>query len=165
VTIRGPHLAGVAGMVLLLAAALAAAASLPQRFDPARDPAADLATVLAEARATGRRVLVDVGGEWCVWCHVMDRFFAGDATARALRDQGFVWLKVNVSPQNRNQAFLARWPRVAGYPHLFVLDADGRLLHSQDTSALESGQGYDRGRMLDFLRRWSPKRPRTLTTT
>lgn len=130
------------------------------RFDPARDAAADVAAACAQARAQGKRVLVDVGGEWCSWCHTMDRFFERDSQAARLRDAGFVWVKVNYSPQNRNEAVLSRWPRISGYPHLFVLDADGTLLHSQDTSVLEAGNGYDHDRFVDFLTRWSSSKPR-----
>ena len=40
------------------------AQALPETFDPKRDPAADLAAALAKAKAEGKRVIVDVGGEW-----------------------------------------------------------------------------------------------------
>jgi thiol:disulfide interchange protein len=146
-------------LALLLAVALAAPAfgeALPAKFDPTRDAAADVALAVAQAKAEGKRVLVDVGGEWCSWCHVMDRFFAADADARALRERGFVFVKVNWSPQNHNEALLSRWPKINGYPHLFVLGPDGALLHSQDTSKLEAGRGYDRDRFMAFLRAWSP---------
>ena len=126
----------------------------PERFDPKRDPAADLAAALARAKAEGKRVIVDVGGEWCVWCHILDRFFASRPDLDALRAARFVWLKVNFSKENENRAFLARWPKVAGYPHLFVLDADGKLLHSQDTGALEEGKSYSVAKMRAFLERW-----------
>mgnify|MGYP001396386387 FL=1 len=63
---------------------------------------------------------------------------------------------MNVSKENDNRAFLSRWPKVAGYPHLFVLDADGRLLHSQDTGALELGKGYDAAKVRAFLERFAP---------
>jgi thiol:disulfide interchange protein len=142
--------------VLLLSGVLAHAAGLADRFDPGRDPAADVAAAVAQAKEQGKRVLLDVGGEWCGWCHIMDRFFAADEEARALRDRAFVLVKVNYSPQNKNQAFLSRYPRIAGYPHLFVLGADGKLLHSQDTGELEAGKGYDRAKMLAFLRNWAP---------
>lgn len=150
---HAPHLV----IALLCALALAACArALPDTFDPQRDPAADVATALAQAQADGKRVLVDVGGEWCSWCHIMDRFFESDSEARALRDRGFVMVKVNYSPENPNAAYLARWPRIEGYPHLFVLGPDGALLHSQDTGELESGKGYDRTKVLAFLRAWMP---------
>ena len=137
-------------------ATAAAAADLPARFDPSRDAAADVAHAIALANAQGKHVIVDVGGEWCSWCHVLDRFIAGNADVRSLLDAKYVWVKVNYSKANRNEALLARWPKVAGYPHLFVLDAGGRLLHSQDTGRLESGNGYDRRRFLAMLGRWAP---------
>ena len=131
------------------------AADLPARFDPARDAAADVAQAVAIASAEGKRVIVDVGGEWCSWCHILDRFIASHADVRALIDARYVWVKVNVSKENRNRALLAHWPRIEGYPHLFILDADGRLVHSQDTGVLESGKDYDEARFVAMLRKWS----------
>ena len=138
---------------LLLVACAGDAA--PAKFDPARDPAADVAHAVALASSQHKRVLVDVGGEWCSWCHIMDRFFAANADLKALRDERFVWLKVNYSKQNENEALLSRWPKVAGYPHLFVLDTDGRVLQSQDTSVLEAGNTYDVAAFRKFLTVWS----------
>jgi thiol:disulfide interchange protein len=151
--------------LLALAAALsmapfaprtASAADLPDRFDPKRDAAADVKTALERAAATGRRVLVYVGGEWCTWCHVLDRFFTAKPELKRLRDNWYVVVKVNWSPENTNAALLKRWPAITGYPHFFVLDAGGRLLHSQQTSALESGSTYDAASVRAFLVRWAP---------
>jgi len=137
-------------------AAACAAQGTPSKFDPSRDPAKDVAAAVAEARAQGKRVIVDVGGEWCVWCHILDRYFDDNADARALRDRNYVWVKVNWSKENKNEAFLSRWPAAKGYPHLFVLDADGKLVQSQDTGVLESGKGYDHAKVIDFLTKWAP---------
>lgn len=142
--------------VPLRAAAVTETRPLPTSFDPARDAGRDLDTALRMARATRRRVLVEVGGEWCTWCHIMERFFAASPDLKKLRDSNFIWLKVNFSKENENQAFLARWPKVAGYPHLFVLDADGRVLKSQDTSVLEAGKDYDAIAFRAFLVEWAP---------
>lgn len=144
-------------VLALLFATHAGAAPLADRFDPGRDAAADVAAAVAQAKAQNKRVLVDVGGEWCSWCHVMDRFFAADAEARDVRERGYVLVKVNFSRENKNEKLLSRWPHINGYPHLFVLGPDGALVHSQDTSELEAGKGYDREKMLAFLRRWSPQ--------
>ena len=145
-----------AALSLLGFAASLMAQPLPVKFDPARDAASDIASALAQAKRDGKRVLVDVGGEWCSWCHIMDRFIVANADIRSLRDANYVWVKVNYSKENRNDALLSRWPKIAGYPHLFVLDADGRLLHSQDTGALEAGSNYDHARFAAFLRTWAP---------
>jgi hypothetical protein len=88
----------------------------------------------------------------------MDRFFDDNADVRALRDANYVWLKVNWSPENKNEALLSRWPPIRGYPHLFLLDGSGKLVHSQDTEVLESGRGYDKARFLEFLKKWAPQR-------
>jgi thiol:disulfide interchange protein len=126
---------------------------LPDKFDPDRDAAADLALALSIAQAQSKRVLIDVGGEWCTWCHVLDRFIARNEEVRALLDSSYVLVKVNYSPRNKNEQVLSRWPKVAGYPHMFVLDASGRLIHSQSSAELESGKDYDKSKVIAFLRR------------
>ena len=142
------------------AADIAAIAALNAQFDPARDPVADLATAKVEAQRGGKRIILDVGGEWCPWCHLMDGFIEGDAQIRSFRDANYVWMKVNYSEENENAAFLSQFPAVKGYPHLFVLDADGTLLHSQFTGELEADKGqkkgYDRGRFFAFMKQWAP---------
>ena len=139
-------------------ALLAFGASAAQRadtFDPARNAAEDVARAVAMAKAQGKRVIVDVGGEWCSWCHILDRFIAANDDVAGLIARNFVWVKVNYSKENRNEALLSRWPTIRGYPHLFVLDANGALVHSQDTGVLESGNGYDKARVAAFLTRWA----------
>lgn len=137
----------------ILAAPGWARTGLPHRFDPSRDAAADLAAAVSLARSEGKRVLVDVGGEWCTWCHILDRFLASDEEVRQLVDAHYVWLKVNYSPANKNEAVLSRWPKVKGYPHLFVLDEEGRLVHTQPTGELEAGKDY-RQKILHLLRQY-----------
>jgi hypothetical protein len=55
-------------------------------YDPRRDPEKDLAAAGEEARRSNRKILVVVGGEWCSWCHTMDRFFHDHPELQALRD-------------------------------------------------------------------------------
>lgn len=138
------------------AADIAAVAALSASFDPKRDPASDLETAKVEAARGGKRIMVDVGGEWCSWCHILDKFVEGDAEIRSFRDANYVWLKVNYSEENENKPFLSAYPGIKGYPHLFVLDADGKPLHSQFTGELEKGKGYDRAKFFDFMKAWAP---------
>ena len=67
-------------------------------------------------------------------------------------------LKVNFSPENQNRSFLGRYPLIPGYPHIFVLESDGRFLHSQGTAELESGRSYSKEKMMQFIDRWRIRR-------
>lgn len=138
-----------------------AVAQLAGGFDPARDPSSDLQVAIAAARRDDKRIILDVGGDWCGWCRRLDALVDGDAGIRALRDHHFVWMKVNYSEENENQRFLSRFPQAKGYPHLFVLDSDGELLHSQFTGVLEQGKGYDREKLIAFLKKWAPASARS----
>ncbi len=142
-------------LALAFAAALPALAQAPAGpFDASRDVAKDFEAAKVEAKRTHKRILLDVGGNWCSWCRLMDRFYGEQKDLRELRDRHFVTLLVNYSPEQKNEAFLGQFPKVKGYPHFFVLDADGKLLHSQDTGVLEDGKGYSREKMAAFLKAW-----------
>jgi len=133
-----------------------AATYLIGAFDPSRDAEKDLRDAVALAGKSGRRVLMDVGGQWCVWCRRLDTLIAADAGLRAFRDSNYVTLKVNWSPENKNVALLSKYPKIPGYPHFFVLEKDGTFLHSQDTGELEKGKGHDPEKVLAFLKAWAP---------
>ena len=125
-------------------------------YDPARDAAADINAAMAEAARTHRHVLLEVGGEWCIWCHYMDDFFAAHPELTMLREQNYVMVKINYSEENENQEVLSRYPKITGYPHIFILDAHGKLLHSENTAELEQGSSYNLKKFLSFLEQWAP---------
>jgi thiol:disulfide interchange protein len=129
-----------------------------ETFDPARNPAEDLQTAIATAQKSNKRIILDVGGEWCGWCRNMDNLFLRNAELAQLLDANFIWLKVNVSPENKNETFLADYPKISGYPHLFVLDGDGKLLQSKNTSELENGKTYDAAKFTEFLKANAPEK-------
>jgi len=124
-------------------------------YDPGRDAETDINEAVLEARRSGRRVLVDVGGEWCSWCHTLDRFFEQNASLLEYREQNFVMVKINYSRENKNEKLLSRYPKIPGFPHFFVLDEKGKLLHSQDTSELEQGKTYNLEKLFSFLKKWA----------
>ncbi|MGB5012910.1 MAG: thioredoxin family protein [Pyrinomonadaceae bacterium] len=129
-----------------------------EKFDPLRDPKSDLAAAIISAAKENKRIILDVGGEWCGWCVYMDKFFYQNPELAKLRDDNYVWMKVNMSPENENSAFLSTYPEPSGYPHLYVLDDKGNMIHSQDTSPLESGKYYDLAKFTEFLKAWAPKK-------
>jgi thioredoxin-related protein len=141
------------GLSALAAPAPAAQAEAPRKgpFDPARDSAKDLEAAKVEARSTHRRILLDVGGNWCPWCMRLHAFWDAQKDVKELRDKNYVFVMVNYSKESKNEAFLGQFPKVKGYPHFFVLDENGKVLHSQDTGVLEEEKGYSREKITKFL--------------
>jgi len=127
-----------------------------EKFDPSRDPVKDVAAAIKDAQRTRRRILLDVGGEWCKWCHYLDRFFEQNKDVADFLHEKFVVVKINFSKENENTDFLSRYPKIPGYPHFLVLNSDGKFLHSQGTGELEAGQGHDHDKVLTFLKKWAP---------
>ena len=127
----------------------------PAGFDPKRDAAKDIDNAVKKAKKDDKRVLIDVGGEWCPWCHKLEEFFDANKDAKEFRDKNFVTVKVNFSQENKNEKVLSRYPKIPGYPHLFVLDGNGKLLQSQDTGLLESGDHHDHDKVMAFLKKWA----------
>jgi len=129
----------------------------PEKYEPRRNPEKDLASAATEAKNSNRNILVVVGGEWCTWCHIMDEFFRDHPDLKSLRDKNYVLMKLNMSRENENRAFLSRYPKIHGYPHIFILDADGKLIQSQATNELEDGKSYNAKRFKKFLGKYAPK--------
>jgi thioredoxin-related protein len=146
--------------VLLIAALVLAQYSPITKYDPGRNAEQDLKNAVVEAQRTGKRILLEVGGEWCSWCHIMDKYFDQSPNLTKLRDTNYVTVKINFSKENENEKFLGQYPKIPGYPHLFVLESDGKLLHSQFTGDLEEGQSYNLQKFTKFLEGWVPK-PKT----
>ena len=134
-----------------------------EKFDPLKNPSEDLKTAIATAQTENKRIILDVGGEWCIWCRWMDEYFIKNPELAKLRDENFVWLKINMSEENENAEFLSAYPKAEGYPHLYILEPDGTFLHSQGTSVLEDGKkSYDLTKYTEFLKKWSPEK-KTIT--
>ena len=74
----------------------------------------------------------------------------------SLHYSGSCFLKINFSKENKNETFLSQYPAIEGYPHFFVLDKDGNLLHSQNTGDLEKDKDYDKEKFIEFLNKWKP---------
>jgi thioredoxin-related protein len=131
-----------------------------QKFDPSRDAQRDIQDAIRKGQKSHRRILLDVGGEWCIWCHRLDSLFLENKDLEEYLNNKYVVVKINVSKENKNEELLSKFPKVAGYPHIFVLDSDGSLLHSQDTGELEYPKnyplkGHDKKKVFDFLRKWA----------
>jgi len=125
-----------------------------EKFDPTKKPSEDLKTAVKTATAENKRILLDVGGEWCIWCHRIDEFIETNEDVKSALTSAFVILKVNYSKENKNEEFLGKFPAIEGYPHFFVLENDGSLIVSQNTGDLEDGKSYSKEKFLKFVAKY-----------
>lgn len=90
----------------------------------------------AEARGSGRMVLVDVYTDWCGWCRRMDRDVYSRADVRDYLARTFVPIRLNAESdapaRYQGRATTARGLatrfRVTGYPTTIFLRANGEHL-------------------------------------
>ncbi|MDP2364702.1 MAG: thioredoxin family protein [Ignavibacteria bacterium] len=128
------------------------------KFDPSRSPDSDLKAAVELAKNTNKRIILDVGGEWCIWCHRIDAFMHNTNEIKSLIEENYIFVKINYSKENKNEKFLSQYPQVEGYPHFFMLDENGKILHSQNTGELEKDKDYDKEKFIAFLNKWKPNK-------
>ena len=125
-------------------------------YDDTRDPFKDAVAAIALAQSTKRNILIEIGGNWCAWCHKMDAFLAKNPEIYQALHQNFVLLKINVSDSNENEAFMKSLPPVLGYPHMYVSTGKGKMMLSKDTAELLAGESYSTLAWQTFIEQWAP---------
>lgn len=122
---------------------------------------------VSQAKAAGKYVVCQVGGNWCPWCLRFADFITSDEDIAKLINDNFIYIHVNYNPhraasvEKTKQAkqTMSRLgnPARFGFPVMVVLDAEGKVIHTQDSSFLEEGQGYDKEKVMRFFSNWTPK--------
>lgn len=146
-------------MWMMLAAAMRAQdLSKFNLYKPKEDAAKAIDEAVKQAATSGRHVFIQVGGNWCIWCMRFNEFVTKDATIDSLVKANYVVYHLNYSPENYNEALLAKYgyPQRFGFPVFLVLDGKGKLLHTQNSAYLEEEKSYGRRKVIDFFKDWSP---------
>ena len=141
----------------LLATSLCAHASAATKlgYEPQADPFEAYHAAIEQAEQENKYLLIIAGGDWCHWCHVLDRFVAREAEVDAKLHDTFVVLKVYVGFDNYNDAFFSQLPPAKGAPHFWIVSPQKEVLASQSTGSLEAGKrGYDKEAFLQFIDTW-----------
>ncbi len=117
----------------------------------------DIVQVVKKAAAEGKHVILQGGGNWCVWCYKFHDFIEKDAELKKLMEDNYILYHLNYSKENPNEAAFAQYgfPQRFGFPVLVILDEKGNRIHTQDTGLLESGEGYDRKKVEGLLKAWT----------
>lgn len=100
------------------------------RFSPRVNRAHEIAwrawgdEAFAEARATGKPVLLAISAVWCHWCHVMDETSYSDPQVMAAIADGFVAVRVD----NDRRPDVNRRYNMGGWPTIAFLTPAGEVL-------------------------------------
>ena len=126
-------------------------------YDPSVDAMSKITKAILIAKESNKHVFVKVGGNWCGWCKLYDKFSNSDEDIALIMRQEYITVLANWSPENRNlkaMNYLGA-PQRFGYPVFIILDGNGNVLHTQDTALLEEGRGYNKNHVLRFLKVWT----------
>ncbi|MEK9136508.1 MAG: thioredoxin fold domain-containing protein, partial [Bacteroidota bacterium] len=88
---------------------------------------------VAEAKKTGRKVMIDVYTDWCGWCKKMDKDTYADAGVADYLNKKYVAIKLNAESSTklkyRGQSYteqeLSAAFGVTGYPSIIFMQSDG----------------------------------------
>ena len=152
----------------LLPVAAGAQDGLKKVYDEQVNQLTQIDQAVKQAKADGKFVVCQVGGNWCPWCLRFADFITKDAEIAKLVKDNFVYIHVDYSPKSfkedparkeRSEKMMKRLgnPGRFGYPVFVVLDGKGKVLHTQDSSFLEEGKGYSKDKVVRFFKNWTPK--------
>ena len=131
-------------------------------YDESINPLEQIDQALVQARAEGKFVICQVGGNWCPWCLRFAEFITTDSAINAVIEQNFIFIHANYHPRKAGEVGAALMKRLNnagrfGFPVLVVLDEQGNVIHIQDSALLEEGKGYNQEKVLRFFQNWTPK--------
>lgn len=139
---------------------------LKQVYNEDINPLEQIDQALVKAKANRKFVVCQVGGNWCPWCLRFADFITNDTTINKVISESFEYIHVNYNPrkslgEEKAQQAAALMKRLNncsrfGFPVFVVLDDTGKVLHIQDSSFLEEGQGYSQEKVLRFFKSWTP---------
>ena len=126
-------------------------------YNPLGDGMAELNKAVAEAKSSGKHVLVEVGGNWCKWCRLFYKWSHENKTVDSLITADYVVVHSNYSKENKNPELMKRfkYPQRFGFPVFLILDGNGNRLHTQNTGYLEEENGYSEKKVVEFLKQWN----------
>lgn len=149
--------------ILVMAMLLISITSFAQSkvYDDTIDPFTQIDEAVAKAKTEDKLVICQLGGNWCPWCIKFAKFITADAEIDKLVNDNFVYIHVNYKSRQDelSQKVSKRLANAGrfGFPVLVILNPDGTVLHIQNSAYLEEGPSYNKDKVLDFFKHWTPK--------
>jgi thioredoxin-related protein len=129
------------------------------QYYPELNPFDQIKNAAEKASSNNKKILVMIGGNWCIWCKAFDNLVQTDTSISNTLNSYYEFVHVNYSKENKNETFLwyYNYPNKLGFPVFLVLDNKGKLVHTQNSAYLEkndSSKGHDAKLVLSFLNDW-----------
>lgn len=134
----------------------ALAQPLPLPYNEQADADRDVAAAKARAKAKGKRLLIDLGGNWCADCRILAGVFELPEIKRFIA-QHYEVATVDIGRLNKNQQIAARYgiTKLDGVPALLVVDPKSdRLLNQGRLFALADARHMTPQALADWLAQW-----------
>ena len=135
-------------------------AKLTKPYDAKANAEADIAKLVAQAKKENKNIILQAGGNWCIWCLRFNNFVQETPELKEIVDKNYLYYHLNFSPENKNEKIFAKYGNPGekyGYPVFVVLDKNGKQIHTQDSAVLEEGKGYSLEKVKEFFNTWVPK--------
>lgn len=135
-------------------------AKLPKPYNDKENAEAKIAELVKQAQAENKNIILQAGGNWCIWCLRFNQFVQTTPELKHVVDENYLYYHLNYSPENKNEKVFAKYDNPGakfGYPVFVVLDKNGKMIHTQDSAVLEEGKGYSIEKVKAFFQEWAPK--------
>ena len=158
-----PIILSLALAIALLFGCTSPGDSNPQIYDTHADGEKQLAEALRQAQAEHKRVLLDLGANWCSDSQAMFRLLSTNREIQRFISDRYVFDLIDVNQRglhSRNTRLLERLgnPITNGIPVLLILDENGMLLNSDPDERLRDSDHEHPLLVLSYLRKWAGQR-------
>lgn len=141
-------------------AALAEKAKLPKPYDAKANAEKDIENLVAKAKKENKNIMIQAGGNWCIWCLRFNQYVQTTPELKKLVDDNYLYYHLNYSPENKNEKVFSKYGNPGdefGYPVFIVLDQNGKMIHVQKSDVLEEDKGYSLEKVKEFFKSWTTK--------
>jgi thioredoxin-related protein len=147
-------------ILLLFSTSIFAAAQNKKVYNPEDNARQKIDSAVSIAKKEHKFVLLQAGGNWCVWCLRFNKLSQETPELKKILDDNYVVYHLNYSNENKNEDIFSElgFPQRFGFPVFIILNHKGEKIHTQQSDYLEDeGTGYDLEKVERFLEQWSPK--------
>ena len=128
-------------------------------YDPNANADAAVDAAFARAKTSGKRVLIDLGGNWCGDCIVLANLMQLPEL-KVFMAAHFEFVSVDVGRFDRNLQIPSRFGvadrlKSGGVPSIIVAEPDGTFVNRDDISALEDARHMTPQAIADWLAQWA----------